>query len=497
MLGAPFIVSAPSMRNLRGGNEDNGSIRTACYNVCKIPLGCADIARLLGYDPRDTLWDFEWVTFDKSGETSDKSGVQEYQSIMLLTRGLTSGLSLKLHDGFLRYSQRYLGTTNILEVTDHLPPSSMDLNFPDHSIALQASDTVRRRPELRDLFNGKVYCAFLPVKEVHDTVCSLGGKTLITPDQTKYFNSKSRVVRQAEEEGYLVAPFVTIEGINEVEKGLSDIALKAKDLGLDPGRTRYWVKFDNLAGGEGVLPYEPLTMSVEEVKSWINKIIDAEIPGSERQLFPVVIDIDIGALPDISRILGNFNIQGVVGDPGVTITGTTMQNTRNGIYLGGKMPSTPEEKSLAREAFDWAAPVMHAARKQGYRGYAGIDIMMAEGRNGDHLGYVIEMNGRLNCSTSLLTTAHWVEQKIGKEPAARNIHAEFRPLPDFEDYSEAFTDVLFRGKESNYSGVIPVYLDFDSKGAVNGAKLVAVAPDELTLSRIETAHQRILDSLQP
>lgn len=467
--------------------------------VGSIPEGCADIARGLGLKPEETLFDFEWVTFSKNGRDSDyRDGLQEYQSILPLIRGGATGVTLKLHDGLLPYLQQHAGVSRVIEVTNTLPMvSSSDLYFPDHSLILRAHDLIHSRPELSALFNDKVYCACLPVREVEDFITALGGRTLIRENQTLHFNSKSRVVSQAAHEGYTVAPFVLVDNTDGLADGLNRLRDRAQYMGINPDTAKYWVKFDNLSGGDGVLPFTPATMDINDIKNWITEVMDStDMPPA--QLLPLVLDIDIGSLPGVRKIVGNVCVQGIVGDPGVTITGTTMQNTRNGVYKGGKMPETPFEKTIAREAFHWAAPVMNAAQMQGYRGYAGVDVIVVEREDGQRHGYVLEMNGRLNCSTSILSMAHWVERESGiADPIVENLYTHFDPVSGFDAFEDRFSDLMYRGEKSGFSGIVPVYLDFDESGAIHGAKLLAVAPDRAGFTRLEQKHARVLDGLRP
>jgi hypothetical protein len=460
-----------------------------------IPEGCADIARALGLNPKDTYWDYAVVYAPESGQnlTDRSAGIVE-EGITTLIRGDANGLTLKLPEGFLAYQKKYAGVTNVLEVTDK-PIESNEFHYPEHSVHYQLARKVEKSPRLRDVFNEKSFCSLMPSPDIEASVAQIGGKTLITSEQAVKFNSKVRVLRDAAANEYNVSPFVVAETMDALEDKFAEISQTARDLGLDPQKTKFWVKFDNLAGGMGVMPYEPAKTRFEEVKAWIRNVLqEARIP--EEKFVPVIMDIDVGALPEVKRVLTNMNVQAIVGPQGVTVTGVTFQKTADGHYIGGVLPLAAEEKAYAAEGPAWALPVLEAAGQQGYRGYAGIDIILCEEKSGKIRGYVLEMNGRINSSTSLLSMAHWVEEQSGiPDVPACNLSSSFRPLQDFSSFRKAFNSVLYKGAASGYTGIVPIILKPDESGKINGVKAIAVAPDAASLARLEKRFDAIVRKL--
>jgi hypothetical protein len=440
---------------------------------------------MLGHKPANTVWDNGLVFHPETERFMNKGDGYMHQSITVLTRGEATALTLGLDPDFLAYQKKYAGVTNVIQVTRDQARTNV-FSWPEHSIPQRLIEKAERKPHLREQFRGKVYCPRMPYAEMRDTIAQFGGSTLITPEQAFEFNSKVRTAEQAESIGYNVAPHVVAYNWDQMESGIIALAQKAKDLGLDPGRTKYWIKFDGLDGGDGVRPFEPARESFNDVRAWVRHVMkESETP--EGKFTPLLMDIDVGHLPEVRRVLGNFNVQGVAGPDGVYHTGTTIQKTVDGVYMGGALPGTREEKTLAAEAARGGMPVLAAAQSMGYRGYAGIDVLVCEGKNTPHVDFVLEMNGRINSSTSLLSTAQWVgrEAGLGRRAEAFNISAGFAPMDNFAAFETKFGDVLYKGAESGHAGVIPILLKPDEQGRLKGVKTIAVAPDEESLARVE------------
>lgn len=461
-----------------------------------IPQGAGDIAKLLGYAPGDTYWDYNFVfASDNGAEIQQETLGILHEAIVPLSKGGAHGVTLKLHEGFLEYHQQYTGVSGIVEVTDKRHKSNA-FHYPEHSVTQQAAALAQKDKAIGAEFNGKVFVPIIPTHEAQEAVASFGGKTLITSEEALKFNSKVRVVTSAEEAGYNVAPFVIVEKFADLDAKMAELMEHAKGLGIDAGNAKYWVKFDNLSSGDGVKPFKPAQMSFDEVKKWARGVLD--MAGMTGDAFvPMFIDIDIGSLPEVKQVLRNMNVQAVVSDSGVSITGTTFQKTQDGVYLGGIMPQTKTEKEQALEGQKWAVAVLEDAQKKGYRGYAGIDVILCEHVEGGYAGYVLEMNGRLNGSTSLLSTAQWVQQQSGhNDLAAANLPAAFRPLKDFSAFRKAFDAVLYKGKESNFEGVIPIILKPDANGDITGVKTIAVAKDAKSLKKLTKKYEHIVSKLK-
>lgn len=457
--------------------------------IKRIPNGTADMAEGLGLNPADTLWDYDWIHSAESGARWPEeigSGGQE-MAIALLSRGTALGLTLGLYDGYLEHLQRYAGTQQVVETTDHVSQAAL-FAYPQESILAQLA---RKAPS--GAFNGKTFCSWLPSTDTERNVALLGGKTLITSDQRYKFNSKVRIMSDAGDAGYNVAPFVAVKSWDELERQMAELEKKAKDLNVDPDEMKFWVKFDNLAAGEGVKPFRPATDSFDDLKKWI-KDVSKKAGFPEGGFHPLLIDLDIGNLPHVKRVIHNMCVQGMVGAKGVYVAGTTMQRTHDGHYVGGSVPFAGEEADIAEEAQKWALPVLQDAQRQGYRGYAGIDVMMVETMDGEMMGYILEMNGRLNSSTPLLSTAQWVEREAGAQRLSMDYTVDIGPVPDFKTVQKALKPLWYKGAETGHEGLLPVWLNVN-RGEVDMVKVVATAHDKRHLEALRRDSQKLLGKL--
>lgn len=457
-------------------------------NEIKIPDGCADISRQLGLAPSQTLWDYEWLHNEESGLHWPEDGLThcgDHEDILLLSRGEATGLSLKLQDGYLEYLRRYAGVTNVIEVTED---QALVSQYPAQSVIVQARKKSRADQGLKETFKDKVFCSWLPGSDVQADTRAMGGKTLISAEQCLFFNSKARIFAQAEGSGYNVAPFVLVNSWDELETRLAELQETARDLGIEEKDLKLWVKFDNLAGGEGVKPYRPASDKLDDIKAWVREICE-QVEKDGDAFRPLVIDLDIGQLPEVKNIVANFCVQAVVG-PEIGVTGVTLQRTRDGVYAGGSVPMTAEDKAFAEEAKAWVMPVLQAAQEQGYRGYAGIDVMMTQGVDGQLRGYVIEMNARLCGSTPLLAMAHWVEREASAEPAVVDFTEDNLAIKDFKTLTQKFNKLMYKGRESGFEGIVPVHINVDKQGVICGVKMIAVANSPERLQKLEKRYQK-------
>lgn len=467
------------------------------YEDIKIPNGSADIASHLGLKPENTIWDFDWVHSDDSGVKWPTSVYEagESEDVVLLSRGTATGITLKLQDGLLSYLKKHAGVKDIIEVTVDAPAVKYAA-YPDHSVIAQATDKFRNDQRLRKAFEGKTFCSWTPGNDVQRNVIEMGGQTLISTATWEKFNSKARIMREAANDGYNVSRFVVAESWAELDARMQELKAQAESLGIDPEKAKYWVKFDNLSGGEGVMPYKPQEASFDDIKKWIMQV-NREIGLGENEFHPIVIDIDLGQLPGIKRIVNNFCVQGVIGPEGCFMTGTTLQRTEDGTYVGGSLPLSEEDKAYAHLAKAWAQPVFKAAQAQGYVGYAGVDVIMAEGEDGQAYGFILEMNGRLCTSTPLLATSHWVERESGfKEPAVVDFSEKNLGIKDFKSLKKAFNGILYRGEKSGFEGVMPVHFNLDEKGDIYSVKMIAVARDHERLQRLEERYKKVFTKLR-
>lgn len=457
--------------------------------VKRIPNGLHDIVQHLGLEPEKTYADWGAVYSPASGMQSPNphSGVV-HQGITSLVRGAAQALTLPLLPGLLEYQQDHIGVNDrIIQVPATMAPADVFV-YPDHDIMQNLRQASR---EIGTRFNGATFLSLMTSPETQQVATELGARTLMSPQQAYYFNSKVRVANQAEEAGYAVAPHIVVNEPEQVASRFKALQQRTVEYGVDPEKACYWVKFDNLFGGNGVLRYKPAKDSFEKVEQWV----ETTRRTSNLNNTALLIDLDIGQLPGVKRIIDNFNVQAVVGADRVSMTGVTLQETLDGKYSGGSMPLTAEKKLYAEEARRWGYPALTSAQRQGYRGYAGIDVMLCEMQDGRMRGYVLEMNGRLNGSTSLLSLNHYVAMQSGsQDTVAHNIMVPLsRPLDDFAMCKEIFGKLLYRGSESDYTGIAPIILHQNAAGKIDRVKTIAIAPDQKSLARVNRLYTEMMN----
>lgn len=465
----------------------------------RLPDGAGDIARLLGLSPAETVWDYNLISSPESGfPLPDSSVAVAHNGITSLVRGGTSGLSLGLYPGFLDYQQEYIDVGNVLQVNQHSLNRDW-FDYPTHSIPVNVINILESDRTFCTPLMGKTLVTLFPTDDYKKASGFLGGRTLISPEQAVQFNSKCRVFNDAAESGYNVAPFVTIPRFEDLSSALKSIQKKAEGLGLDPSRTKYWLKFDSLAGGLGVTSFRPAENSLSDLQTWVHGVMDSSGLSRKGLFMPLLIDIDVGCLPEVRKILTNANVQAVVGPQGPVVTGTTFQKvSENGDYQGGCLPLTDEEKDFAQSCQPFALPTLRTAWAQGYRGYAGIDILLCETQDAGRTGYILEMNGRLNSSTSMLSLSHWHDRKLGVgSGTATNISVAHKPLDAFPDFARHFASVMYRGEASGETGIVPIIMKPDSEGRIKGAKTIALAPDAKSLHDLERRTLALAADLSP
>lgn len=494
----------------------SSSQQPAPVKKAKIPGGMGDVAAFLGYKPENTIWDYNVMCpLDSGLALPDRTLGIAHQGITTLVRDGANGLTLKMPEGLLDYQRRYVDIGPVIEATKTLPPEK------DYAYPRDAMHLALTRKDVADLdhkqFRGKTFISAFPTQDIQDAVSKLGGKTLITSEQSVYFNSKARVFRDAANNDYKVAPFVVapnatavIDAFEQLKEHLT-VSLPA----LDVDKSKYWFKFDSLAGGTGVMAYKPKHDGMDFISDWVQDVVaDCEKTsqpfgqwvrpstkgGKGPDSMPILIDLDVGALPNVNKILNNANVQAVCGKDGVYLTGVTYQDTsEDGTYIGGTIPRTAEEKRYAVSAQAYATPVLETAWRSGYRGYAGVDVLLCEADNKQETAYILEMNGRINSSTSLLSLAHWMERESGiDDPAAKNLSASFNKFSDYNAFEAAFDDLIFRKGESEWTGIVPIIAKPDSDGTgIQGLKAIALAPDYDRIDELEHRFQERVAQFQP
>jgi hypothetical protein len=447
-------------------------IAALSYQRKSIPNGIGDIARLIGLDPSKTVFDYN-VSVTGGLANPYRSAIQ--QGIACMSRGAPIALTLGLPVALKMYWKKYLKINNVEELTAERQQHITHDLYKN----INGNDA-----ELKEKLRDKTFVTLRTTITAIAEIEKFNSTTLLSNADWKFFNSKVRTTSQAAEYGYLVSPFVIISTEYDLYRGFLDIKKIACALGLNPETTTYWFRFDNLSGGVGVRPFNPSKEGLADIFLWVT----ATIEKTENKRFaPILLDIDIGSLPGVKKIVDNLNVQGVCGRQGSTFVGVTQQETDcQGRYLRGSLPNDAQTRAHASVAAIFGMPVINAAQKQGFRGYAGVDVILLEMLDGTYRGYILEMNARLNSSTSLLSLAHFVaSEKNASEVCAENITLNVNDSSCMEELLLRLDNVLYKGAESDFSGVIPIIAHSESNG-YSQIKTVVVAPSALELAELRS-----------
>jgi predicted ATP-grasp superfamily ATP-dependent carboligase len=180
-------------------------------------------------------------------------------------------------------------------------------------------------------------------------------------------------------------------------------------------------------------------------------------------------------------------VQGVSGLNDAYFVGVTRQETDlNGKYVRGLLPNNDKSRKNASIAALTGMKVIRAAQLQGYRGFAGVDVILAEMTDGSLISFVLEMNARLNSSTSLLSLSHFVAaEKKAPFICAENFNIKLKNSMNINEFLFHYDDLLYKAEESNFNGLIPIILHPNTNGDFE-IKTVLVASDNDKLSELNS-----------
>ena len=469
----------------------------------KIPEGGADIARLLGVRPDSAVYDYNVILpLDSGLVLPDWTLGVAQQGITPLARGGAKAVTMKMPEGMVRYQQENIGVGEIIEASSHLPVGPA-YRYPEDSVHKAMS--INNGNNIASELHGSTFIPAFSTYDLQQVAEQINGDIICTPEQALVFNSKVRVFRQAQSYNYNVAPFEVADNAKSVEDALGRLKrqLESRFEDFDAEEAKYWVKFDSLAGGTGVMDFRPHEQDLDEISRECRNVVencykgytDREIERAQQssssllpENMPILIDLDVGSIPDVKEVLRNVNVQAVCGQDGVYLTGATYQNTDDdGTYIGGVLPRTEEERRDASLAQEFAVPALEAAWDNGYRGYAGIDVLLCQTYSAGVQGFILEMNGRINSSTSLLHLAHWMEKQSGhNNPVAMNISLAFGEAVDYKKFEEIYSDLLFRGAETDWTGIVPIIAKPSGDGdKLSGIKTIALSPDDGNMKNLQ------------
>jgi hypothetical protein len=177
------------------------------------------------------------------------------------------------------------------------------------------------------------------------------------------------------------------------------------------------------------------------------------------KVFPLVIEADIGTMPDTEKMLANFNIQAIVGTSGTSLVETSLQETSdNGNYMGNTLPLRTELGNLAHIAEEQFLMVCERARMSGFMGYAGGDVMLRQKKDGSHDAFAIDFNPRLNGSTAFKSHVHRLKQNTGAPVHGLNTNIKLpSPVTEFGEVTRLIGKHNFLNfrEDSNNQGLVP------------------------------------------
>lgn len=253
-------------------------------------------------------------------------------------------------------------------------------------------------------------------------------------------NSREESQWEAKEMSYNIAPGFSFESVDQL---LTQIGSILPQFSPTEDTLTVWVKYASFSAGDGVFKVQLDREDLVNPRSLINKILGRNQTGKSaeevakkcgyidpeaeemdgRQVLqtilqnvPMVLEVDIKQLPDTKEVLANFNIQAVIGHHMITLIETSLQETgANGNYMGNILPAPPDlapHVSLAEVQF---LLLCQRARNEGYRGYAGGDVIVRQKKNGEHQAMVIDFNPRFNGSTPFNSHIHRLRAETGAE----------------------------------------------------------------------------------
>lgn len=349
----------------------------------------------------------DWVKGDMAATLSPV--VMAGKSAKLLT--LTCPAALL---SYLSAAELISAKPNIIMVTNE--NDLTERRFPDAAIINFLND---RKDQFNDVLSGQTLVPSFSTPEAISCAKAFNGAVLLTPQQSIDFNSKAYLRKVCEEEGISMPPGIILPADEPLEDSVQRFLDKAKKEGLPTAPA--WLKLPSVAGG-GTIPLVkgPNLEEMEEKivsfmhdasSSYTNNPLPAgvnsfnNIPTSMKR--EMVMEYHLNALSGFT-ILDNFCCQAVIGNDGVTYMGTTGQVTEDGDYVGGKT-LTKEDENLLKEVMPEIEKVFVAYQKRGYRGYIGVDALVAS-CDGKVMPFILETNCRMNASTPLLS----IVQKVSK-----------------------------------------------------------------------------------
>jgi hypothetical protein len=431
--------------------------------------GFTSLAKYLGVAPHDAVFANSLVVnpqgpSQRLAASDDLEGVS-HQYVLAMSGSGSTALHLPLGPAQTAYVQQYIAHGKLHEVAPDAGSVASSRIYPAASVFAQLAD----KPLLA--LRGKTLINSYVTEEVEAAADLAQGKTLMSNRNFLQFVGKEYLHENSA--GLSVPPGVVIYHPTQLNAKLGELHKIIESFGKDPATTKIWVKPTSLSGGQGVM--RAPGANKEQIKPALANIDHAYRecgfgPANPAQLFagldyfmPIVLEMDVGALPDFKKIAAETGVQAALGPKGITIIETVVNRTKDGEYIGGSLPTAQDEPVVAA-ANKAAIPLLQKLWKDGYRGYVGVDAIVAEKLDGTYKAVLNEANTRLTGNTPLVALAHRFSELSGKKLLA--LSASYKlPLPHdptadaFASVMQAIGPQLFKADETGFTGIVPAVVD--------------------------------------
>ncbi len=339
-----------------------------------------------------------------------------------------------------------------------------------------------------DKLRGKILISSYPSQDEQKLVNLASMKLLMRPEKQLEFNSKTRLRAKASHYGYKVSPGIEIYSLNELDKKIIQLEKIIRDFGLNINTVKIWSKFDAQNDGKGTISFIDLNENtINNLKRHLDSFSDAS------KLFPIVIEVDVNCLKDI-KVVGNMGVEAIIADSAITIIGSVMQDTFNGRYIGSII--APESEKYEFVAESAAIPAFVGMQKEGYRGVATIDILVAyNSKSRSYIGYNIDPNARFSAGMQLLSIIQYIRKITGEKYYGIS---RFNSVKDSNNLFQGIKDYaapyLYEGGENRYEGIIPVLVN-DLTKTEDNKRVVQVVVIGKNMQTIDKMYKHFKDNI--
>lgn len=454
-----------------------------------IANGFTSIAEYLGVDANTTTFINSLITNPKSPvdfKMSDTDGLdwRSAQYVTPLTAAGSHTVTFEVSPLHTSYLKKYVAQGDL----QFVPATGRA--YPGGSIPAILTKQEAEGSLPAGIRNSKLFNSF-QTEEMAQLSEKLGFTPVVSTEAYLNFLSKAYVHEIASGTSLSTAPGLVFAQPAPVADYVQDIQAMG-DL------KKIWIKASSLSGGQGIIPVEnPTPESIKAAFGTIAKAYkdagfycDGAAPTADKPFdginffMPVVVEADIDSIPGTTEVLANACVQAVVAKDQITLVGTSLQKTKDGEYIGAALPldaSAPEIKIAEAEA----AKLLQKMSKDGYVGYAGVDVIVTKNEQGEIKPFVLEVNPRLNASTPLLTLVQNAEAKTGEKIYAMTVTHTFADFSDKNDkaqsvYKTIGNQDLYRASETSFEGILPYMLDtVDNLKTTFRVAILAKSPEKL------------------